>query len=104
MIPVSSLNVGDQVRIVEEWTEECDDLTNELMNKWLGSVMTVREINSTNRNPYVKMEEDRSEWSEGWFWYEPMISCILESPLDEFKSCDSEDFSAFLQMPASAIS
>lgn len=69
----STLKPGDKVRIAKEKTGfgwNCEGL----MDKWMGEVMTVREV----LNGWVKMEEDKEEHLEGWYWYPEMIDCKVE--------------------------
>ena len=61
--------VGDKVKIVSKKVGNRWNV-NGLMDKWLGKVMTVKEVYPT----YCKMEEDKNEWSiDGWNWYPEMI-------------------------------
>lgn len=61
--------VGDKVRIVGEWPKDGSACQNRvgLMDKWLGKVMTIREVCST----YYHMVEDREDRGGpffGWAW------------------------------------
>ena len=65
------LKVGDKVKIVskregDDWNEDGE------MDKWLGKVMTIRKIHDNN-NDACKMEEDKTEFCGGWYWYPYMI-------------------------------
>ena len=64
--------VGDKVRIVSEWGEGCHQSPYGEMNKWLGKVMTI--INVDCDMECYKMREDESEQDGyGWYWYENSI-------------------------------
>ena len=70
-----TLKPGDKVRIAKEKVGDrwhCDGG----MDKWLGKVMTVREV----INDWAKMEEDMGEHysGKGWYWYPEMIECKVE--------------------------
>lgn len=69
------LKVGDKVKIVDKWVG-VDQNHEGLMDKWLGKVMTIREILSTD----LKMVEDKDEnnFLEGWFWDRYMIEKKIE--------------------------
>lgn len=69
----NTLKPGDKVRIAKEKTGFCWNCEG-LMDKWMGEVMTVREV----LNGWVKMEEDKEEHLEGWYWYPEMIDCKVE--------------------------
>lgn len=68
-----ALKPGDKVRIVKEKVGVEWDWKDK-MDKWMGEVMTVREV----LDICVKMEEDKEEHLEGWFWYPEMIECKVE--------------------------
>lgn len=65
--------VGDKVRIVDYRTElmNCEGA----MDKWLGKVMTIREV--TNHY-YSMVEDDGEHFGVGWCWYENMIAGLVE--------------------------
>ena len=62
--------VGDKVRIVSEWGKGCYQNSNGEMDKWLGKVMTVRDVGATT----YRMVEDTedNDWG-GWYWKENCI-------------------------------
>lgn len=63
---------GDKVRIVHEWKDSSHNLDG-LMDKWLGTVMTVK---TCRYGDYYSMLEDQQDcpWSpNGWAWYDSMI-------------------------------
>lgn len=66
----NTLKPGDKVRIVKERTKDYWNSMG-LMDKWLGQVMTVRGNGCFG----IKMEEDKSEWVDGWNWFPEMIEC-----------------------------
>lgn len=79
----STLKPGDKVRIVKEKTGfgwNCDGG----MDKWLGKVMTVKKRKDCFDSECLKMEEDKSEWDDGWSWSPEMIDCKVE---DEPADC-----------------
>ena len=66
--------VGDKVRIVSEKTGARWNWRGK-MDKWLGKVMTIREVT----DKYYRMEEDKTEFvGEGWFWYDEMIAGLAD--------------------------
>lgn len=89
MVDISSLHVGDMVQIVDHWVDFCHQNPDGKMDKYLGTVMTVRSI-SIEGDPYVRMEEDygRPERRIGWAWYPASINHIVYSlhSSDEFDS------------------
>ena len=70
--------VGDKVKIVSEKTGDGWNSHGE-MDKWLGKVMTIREI--TEDDCYL-MEEDDCEgiFANGWYWSEYMVECKVNDP------------------------
>lgn len=75
-----ALKPGDKVRIVKEKGADGWNLDG-LMDKWLGKVMTVRGIDLF----IAKMEEDKDEWVDGWYWSPGMIECKVEDDPVEAK-------------------
>ena len=76
---MAKYKVGDKVRIV---SERPDEHWNPQMDKWLGRVMTIRsdEVHCHNGEHFgYKMEEDQnSENPFGWYWWDDMISGLVE--------------------------
>ena len=69
--------VGDKVRIVEHRARHMNP--HGRMDKWLGKVMTIREVYDSEINPY-KMEEDQQEFcGNGWTWGDEMIAGLAET-------------------------
>ena len=63
--------VGDKVRIVSEWGEGCHQSQTGRMDKWLGKVMTVRDVGITL---YRMVEDIEDNESGGWAWTENCIA------------------------------
>jgi len=94
MIDFEDVHRGDKVRIVSEWLDENGTQNHEgKMDKYLGAVMTVREVH----DGYLKMEEDscddRSADRDGWFWFEDLIDCVIGPEL-----ASDEDFANLLNL------
>lgn len=68
---------GDRVRIVDERTENMNPLG--LMDKYLGTIMTIRYVDNTIG--YYRMEEDCDETKRqyGWPWRENMIAGLAKN-------------------------
>lgn len=57
--------VGDKVKIIDKWVDGCHENPEGEMDKWLGKIMTIREVNSDT----YKTEEDKTEHlGSGWYW------------------------------------
>lgn len=69
---MAEYQVGDRVRIVSEWNNECHQNPEGLMDHWLGATMTIK---SWNGGAY-QMEEDVGERGEGygWNWFPAAIA------------------------------
>ena len=63
--------VGDKVRIVSKWGEGCRQSSKGKMDKWLGKVMTVRDVGITL---YRMVEDIEDNESGGWYWTENCIA------------------------------
>ena len=65
--------IGDKVRIVDHRTDHMNNFGG--MDKWLGKVMTIRDLSS----PGYWMREDYGEnYGYGWLWDDDMISGLAE--------------------------
>ena len=62
---------GDKVRIVSKWGEGCYQSSTGRMDKWLGKVMTVRDVGITL---YRMVEDIEDNESGGWVWTENCIA------------------------------
>ena len=90
MGPDITLQPGDRVLIVSNWDNSHDFNHAGLMDKYLGTVMTIRE-----RTPagHYRMEEDLGEFEEGkgWFWNESMFECLVNQEEDfGINDCEME--------------
>ena len=65
--------VGDKVRIVSKWGKGCHENADGKMDKWLGKVMTVRDVGITL---YRMVEDIEDNESGGWAWTENCIAGI----------------------------
>lgn len=63
--------VGDKVRIVSKWGKGCHENADGKMDKWLGKVMTVRDVGITL---YRMVEDIEDNESGGWAWTENCIA------------------------------
>jgi uncharacterized protein YlzI (FlbEa/FlbD family) len=74
-----TLKVGDKVRIVSKKTGFTWNIHGK-MDKWLGKIMTIREIpKCVYTRTFVRMEEDKNEWDgPGWAWFAEMIEEKIE--------------------------
>lgn len=70
---MAKYKIGDKVRIVDYRTYRMNDFGK--MDKWLGKVMTIRDLSS----PGYWMREDYGENNGyGWLWGDDMISGLAE--------------------------
>jgi hypothetical protein len=70
---MAKYKIGDKVRIVDYRTYRMNDFGK--MGKWLGKVMTIRDLSS----PGYWMREDYGENNGyGWLWDDDMISGLAE--------------------------
>lgn len=70
---MAKYKVGDKVRIVDHRTDHMNNFGK--MDKWLGKVMTIRDLSS----PGYWMREDYGEnYGYGWLWDDGMISGLAE--------------------------
>ena len=69
---MAQYQVGDRVRIVSEWNNECYPNPDGLMNRWLGKTMTIKNWDGGA----YQMEEDVGERGEGygWNWFPAAIA------------------------------
>ena len=70
---MAKYKVRDKVRIVDHRTDHMNNFGK--MDKWLGKVMTIRDLSS----PGYWMREDYGEnYGYGWLWDDDMISGLAE--------------------------
>lgn len=66
--------VGDRVRITTDKSKSDKWNKRGEMDKWLGKVMTIRDVVAG----CYSMEEDYNEYWGGWFWHEEMIDGLAD--------------------------
>ena len=87
MVNLKDLFPGDKVEIVSQWNSKCHENTAGKMNKYLGTIMTVRVITSI----YAYMNEDGGQWA----WYPAAIARIIQDE-DEFEVASSDELDSFI--------
>lgn len=79
MVDASELNVGDRVVIVDKWRSGCYQNHDGLMDKYLGTTMTIARVGRTRGGfREFEMRED----SGRWVWNERCISHLEEDDFD----------------------
>ncbi len=93
MVNIEDLAPGMRVKIVDKWTDPGGrQEPTGFMDKWLGTVMTVRGF----LYGAARMEEDIKEYEDGWFWYPEMLDYIADDDSEDFPSVSESDFLALL--------
>lgn len=87
LVNLKDLFPGNKVEIVSQWNLECYENSDGKMDKYLGTIMTVREITSR----YALMNEDDREWA----WYPAAIARIIQDE-DEFEVASSDELDSFI--------
>ena len=93
---IDLLHPGEHVRIVSEWPPNGRQNGAGKMDKWLGQIMTVREVNigRAGRHTLLKMVEDAMEFrnsaGDGWSWFPEMIECVIDDDCGDAIASDSE--------------
>lgn len=73
---LKKLKVGDKVKIVDEQVGACLFVGRK---KWLGEIMTIRNIDSFGSEKFLMMCEDADDrYGIGWCWYPHMIDCKVD--------------------------
>lgn len=79
MVDINDLSPGMVVKIVDHWNENTGQNVSGLMDKYLGSFMTIKEIKSFD----ILMEEDQNDRITsngkhfGWYWNRYAIEYIV---------------------------
>lgn len=63
--------VGDRVRIVSKWSKTYSQIASGKMDKWLGKIMTVRDVGNMS---YKMVEDIRENKGDGWYWSDYCIA------------------------------
>ena len=79
MVDASGLKVGDRVVIVDKWRSGCNQNISGLMDKYLGTTMTISKVLDVfGKHGSFRMEEDGGRWA----WNERSISHLEEDDFD----------------------
>ena len=91
MVPVEMLSPGMRVKIVDRWGGGCGQNAEGLMDKYLGQIVTVLEIQGGT----VSIEEDAGDckFRKGghWAWGAMCFEHIVEDECQESFEVPSED-------------
>lgn len=89
---MAQYQVGDRVRIVSEWNNECHQNSEGLMDRWLGATMTIKSWDGTS----YQMEEDVSERGEGcgWYWFPAAIAGLADAAENNEELLDEIEYNA----------
>lgn len=72
---MAKYKVGDKVRIVSKRPQKN---WNSYMDKYLGKTMTIIKSGINDKGVYYRVFEDRASKGIWWYWYEDMISGLVE--------------------------
>ena len=84
-------NVGDRVVIVNERVPRMNEDGH--MDKYLGTIMTIRSVDENDSIYPYRMEEDKDDrtmFSDGWFWSNDMINHEATAKLHAEEAVNSE--------------
>lgn len=79
MVDINDLSPGMVVKIVDNWNNKTMQNTSGLMDKYLGTFMTIKEVKSFD----ILMEEDQGDRvlpggkTFGWYWNKYTIDYIV---------------------------
>lgn len=74
MVNIHTLNRGDKVKIIDKWCIGCCQNINGLMDRYLGSIMTVKNVEFA----HVEFYEDAADRDgRGWQWVPATIECVV---------------------------
>lgn len=87
---MAEYQVGDRVRIVSEWNNECCQNPEGLMDHWLGAIMTIKSYNGRS----YQMEEDVGEYGEnyGWSWFPAAIAGLADAAENNEELLDEAEY------------
>lgn len=87
---MAEYQVGDRVRIVSEWNNECHQNPEGLMDRWLGAIMTIKSWNGV----FYQMEEDVGERGEGcgWNWFPGAIVGLVAAAENNEELLDEAEY------------
>lgn len=86
MVNIEDLYPGMPVKIVDKWCKGCIQNSAGAMDKWLGKIVTVREIDSRNGPGRFRIEED----GQNWIWNSYMAEYIDEERMRIVSASDNE--------------
>ena len=87
---MAQYKIGDRVRIVREWNNECHQNPEGLMDRWLGAIMTIKSWNGVS----YQMEEDVGERGENysWNWYPAAIAGLADAAENNEELLDEAEY------------
>lgn len=95
MVDLSTLAPGIKVKVVDEWTAGCGQNLNGLMDKYLGQIVTILEVDI--EEDLVFIEEDSGDCrfhTDGhWTWNSYCFDYIVDDGMDFEPSSEEEIFS-----------
>lgn len=77
MVNIEDLYPGMRVKIVDEWCKGCIQNINGAMDKWLGEIVTIRNIIPRGGSARFYIEED----DQNWVWNPYMVEYIGEESM-----------------------
>lgn len=89
MVDLRQLSPGVKVKIVDEWCPGCLEEPWGKMNKYLGTIMTVKSVEFSDYvcDSYARMVEDIDD-AGGWCWFSPAIEYVVEEDDVDFDAYD----------------
>lgn len=97
MVPVEVLSPGMRIKIVDQWSFGCGQNIDGLMDKYLGQIVTVLDL----QGGIVRIEEDAGDcnFQEGghWEWNSNCFDYIVEDEVQEnFEPASNGEIFSFI--------
>ena len=98
MVEIEDLEVGMKVKIVDQWNAHTCQNPDGRMDRWLGQIVTVAEVQlGSNGDGYIFIEEDKLEDYGHWYWNKHCIDYIVQcEDLTDNDPSSKADIASFL--------
>lgn len=94
MVDIYTLLPGMQVKIVDEWNEHTGENSDGIMDKYLGTIVTVKQL----VDGCIWIEEDSPIDGRHWYWNAYCIDCVVDEPDYEIDAASDDELLAFLSI------
>lgn len=96
MVDIKDIVPGAKFQIVDEWNDKCHQNMEGLMDKYLGTICTVKNVLNSGRSFSIFEDQNEEGWGGGWVWNAYCVNYYIDDSHMDKISISEEEFNAII--------